>query len=168
MAWQRWRVAPGRRRSSPHTCSPIWSGGAHTITDVASSCLAARGARTATRARWQTGGTTVPTTYASDGSRQNPPTLVNARSPVLSFAAGVMLDQVSVKEVRSPGDVALGGLGEVKGGTSAEAHRIRYPPCCLQMSRKPARTAFTRAGRFIHHILWQHPPYTRDGSQAEG
>src|SRR5213078_4044967 len=32
MEWQHWLGAPGLRLSSPHTCSPISSGGARTIT----------------------------------------------------------------------------------------------------------------------------------------
>ncbi len=52
-------------------------------------------------ARGQTSGTTRPPADARHGSRQNPPTLVNARGSELSFAAGALLDQVSVNEVRS-------------------------------------------------------------------
>jgi hypothetical protein len=79
-------VAPGRLPNKPHSFWPIWSGGEPSITDVASSPITPSGARAATRARWQTSGATLPKTHRSSGNRENQPTVVNARSPVLSFA----------------------------------------------------------------------------------
>ena len=55
-------------------------------------------ARTTARARRQVGSATLPTAYASDGSRENQPTVVNTGSPVLSLATNAMLQTVSVNE----------------------------------------------------------------------
>jgi hypothetical protein len=48
----------------------------------------------------KTGGAALPAAHPSDGSGKNQPTMDNAGSPVLSFAADAMLDKVSVTEVR--------------------------------------------------------------------
>jgi hypothetical protein len=57
----------------------------------APSPITPSGARAATRARWQTGGATLPTTYTCDGSRQNQPTLDSARGAHLPIAASFRL-----------------------------------------------------------------------------
>jgi hypothetical protein len=61
--------------SSPHACSPIWSGGELTHTDAASSRITASGAHPATRTRGQTIGATLSTTDASHGNGKNQPTM---------------------------------------------------------------------------------------------
>jgi len=73
----------------------------------ASSSITPRGARTATRARWQTGGATVPTTYASDGSRRNQPTMDGSRGTLVPLAAGFCLKASEAKcecSIMSRGD----------------------------------------------------------------
>src|SRR5205814_4063106 len=56
-----------------------------------SSCLAASSARTATRARAQIGGPTLPAANTSDGSRQNQPTLDSTRGALVPIAKGFRL-----------------------------------------------------------------------------
>src|SRR5215467_1196573 len=84
-------VVPGRQRSSPHTCLLIWSGGARTIMDVASSSIAANEARAATRTRGQIIGATRPPAHSSHGSRQNPPAMDGPRGARLPFVANFRL-----------------------------------------------------------------------------
>jgi hypothetical protein len=51
-------------------------------------------------ARWQIGSTTLPAAYSSYGSGENEPTMDSAGGSVPSPAAGAMLHNVSVNEVR--------------------------------------------------------------------
>jgi hypothetical protein len=57
----------------------------------------ARGARAATRARWQPAGATLPTTYTCHGNRQNHPTMDGARGALVSLAAGFCLRGMEVR-----------------------------------------------------------------------
>ncbi len=56
-----------------------------------SPCLATSGARAATRARWQSSGTTLPATDASHGSGKNEPTMDSHRGALLPLAASFRL-----------------------------------------------------------------------------
>jgi hypothetical protein len=49
------------------------------------------GARAAARARREVGSATLPAAYASDGSRENEPTMDGARGALLPIAAGSRL-----------------------------------------------------------------------------
>jgi hypothetical protein len=57
-------------------------------------------ARAAARARRQVGSATLPAAHSSHGSREKHPTVVNAGSPVLSFATTAMLHNVSGYKAR--------------------------------------------------------------------
>ncbi len=62
------------------------------VASLVSLCASSRiTARAATRARWQTGGATLPAAYGSSGSRQNQPTMDGARGALLPIAAGFRL-----------------------------------------------------------------------------
>src|SRR5690242_20717486 len=81
-----------------HVCNYAWRrqavnsiGGEPRTTDVASSLLTAIGARTTTRARWQSGGARHPTTNDCGGHRQNQRKLDSARSAHLPIAASFRL-----------------------------------------------------------------------------
>jgi hypothetical protein len=100
MGWQLWLVAPGRRRSSLHPCSPSWSSGAPTLTDVASSRIAASSAGAAARARGQPGGPTLSPAYGSSGNWENHPTMDRSGSALFSPASGAVCPSVSRNQVR--------------------------------------------------------------------
>jgi hypothetical protein len=51
----------------------------------------ARGARAATRARWQTAGAAIPATYPSHGSGKNHPTMDGGRGALSPLAASFRL-----------------------------------------------------------------------------
>src|SRR5512142_310880 len=97
MEWQPLLVAPGPLLSSPHTSWHIWSGGAPTLMDVASSRIAAGGAGAATRTRGQTIGATLPATDASSGCWQNQPAMERARGTRLSLAKGFRLRGIEAR-----------------------------------------------------------------------
>ena len=62
-----------------HASTPSLGGGPAPVASLLSFCpsspISAGEARAAARTWWQTLGATVPTTYTSDGSRQNHPTM---------------------------------------------------------------------------------------------
>jgi hypothetical protein len=63
----------------------------------ASPRVAARGMRTAPRARWQPSGTTLPAANPCHGSRQNPSTMDGARSALLPLAKGFRLSGIAAR-----------------------------------------------------------------------
>src|SRR5260370_40002686 len=116
MGGQLWHVAPGPQRSPPHNFWPIWNGGEQTHI-CASPRIATAGARTTTRTRGQADGTTRPPAYPSHGSGENQPSMDRAGSALLSFAAGAMLQTLSVNEARTcRSKRAVGGLVKMKAG----------------------------------------------------
>jgi hypothetical protein len=62
-----------------------------TSTDVASAPGAARGARAAIRAKWQTARATLSAPDSSHGRRQNQPAMDGGRGAHLPLAAGFLL-----------------------------------------------------------------------------
>jgi len=60
-------------------------------------CLAAGSAHAATRTRGQSFGATLPTAYASDGSRENHPTVDGLRAALVSLAKGVPLRGIEAR-----------------------------------------------------------------------
>ena len=87
----------GEARSTP-TRSPGMV--ASVLSFCASQRIAASGAHTAPRARWQTSSATLPAADASYGSGKDPPTVGNTGSPMLSFAASAMLHLMNGNDVR--------------------------------------------------------------------
>jgi hypothetical protein len=151
MAWQRSHAARGRRRSSPPTCWPICSGGERLLTDVASSPIAAGEARAAARTRGQTSGAPVPTMYAGDGSRQNHPRMDSKGSALLPLAAGFRLRGSQARWG------ALSCRAVIGEGTS---RRAQMEPTLgsegLSITKNRPKVGLERAGRFLHHLQWQH------------
>ena len=154
MEWQHWSAAPGRRLSSLHVCWPISSGGVPIITDVASPCLAAGGARAAARTRGQSFGATLPTAYADNGSRENRPPVDGLRAALVPVAKGVRLSRIEAGwgavscrgEMRRVLAEALGGSrARGRAGRSGLPHHKNRPEGGLQ---KP--------DRILHHVQWQH------------
>jgi len=66
----------------------------------ASSCLAPGGPCSATRARWQTSGTTVPAADRSSGNWENQSKVDSSGSAQLSFATRATLHPLCVQSVR--------------------------------------------------------------------
>jgi hypothetical protein len=157
-AWQRWLAEPGPLLSNPHTCSPTWSGGRHTITlffrrhpyEWPSSSRESEGAR------GQASGETLPPADSSHGSRQNEPTMDNGGSPLFSSAAGPLLSLLRAPEARRGSRNGRDGPVKLRADSSGE--RLNETASLDgRMKRKTARYAFEGAGRIIHHVLWQHP-----------
>jgi hypothetical protein len=63
----------------------------------ASSRITSRGARAATRARWQTASATLSAAYPSHGSRKNQPTMDGARGALLPLAASFRLRGIEAR-----------------------------------------------------------------------
>jgi hypothetical protein len=122
----------------------------------ASPCSSACGTSAAARTRWQAGGSTLPAANTGDGSRQNHPTMDDARGAFVSLAKGLRLR----------GAQARGGLYHVVGrwmkipseefGGSLTLGRA--DPSGLPHHQNRPAMSLPRADRFIHHVQWEHPP----------
>jgi hypothetical protein len=130
-----WQVAAGliygqvkKIYRLPPSCSPIWSGGERTITDVATARLAAHCAASPTSARGEASGTTLPSAYRSHGSGKNHPTVDHAGSALFPFAIGATPRTMSVKGVRRHHmALAEGSMIKPKAGTSARVAKMKPP-----------------------------------------
>jgi hypothetical protein len=88
----------GHSPANSTTLSPLGMV-ASLLSFCASTRIAPGSARSATSARWQTSGSTLPTAYGSSGSGENQPTMDSAGSALLSPAAGTTLHTLSMNEV---------------------------------------------------------------------
>ncbi len=90
-----WSGSSGSPYLGHCSAGPTPVGSSRVVASLLSFCASSRiptsSAHAAAGARWQAGGATLPATYPSHGSGKNQPTVVSARSPVLSFAASAML-----------------------------------------------------------------------------
>jgi hypothetical protein len=81
-----------------------------------------------------------------------------AGSAQLPFAAGAMLQTVSVNARENMLlERAVGGLVKMQAGLERVGLQDEVSSLYSRMRRKPARNAFTGAGRIIHHLPWQYP-----------
>ena len=90
-----WRLISGTPHLGHGPASPTPPSASRVVARLLSCCASSRittsGARAAARARWQTGGSTLPAAYSSDGSRQNQPTMDDAGGALLPIAASFRL-----------------------------------------------------------------------------
>jgi hypothetical protein len=97
-----WHLSTGTPHLGHGEAFPTPAGSSAMVACLLPFCTSPRiithSARTAARARRQVGSATLPTAYASDGSRENQPTVDNTGSLVLSLATSAMLQTLSVNE----------------------------------------------------------------------
>src|SRR5512142_1305565 len=153
MEWQRWLAEPGPLLSNPHTCSPTWSGGGHTLTlsvltthcewrsysHQSEAAIFGRNATGNELLPWQ------PAAPTDDGRHARCSLTPCQRFPLERHA------NAHVGEVSCHGELGEGPAEAL--GWSLAPRELACPDCPL--AKKPARKAFTGACRIIHHILWQ-------------
>ncbi len=96
-----WHLSSGTPHLGHCPACPTPLGPSGVVASVLSLCAsspsAARGARAATRARWQTGSATLLAPDSSHGSGENHPTMDSARSALLPLAKGVRLRGIAAR-----------------------------------------------------------------------
>jgi hypothetical protein len=169
MGWQLSHAVPGRQLSSP-TAAGQSGMVARVLPFCASSPLPARGARAATRARWQTARTTLSATDASHGSGKNEPTMDSQGGALLPVAASFRLRGSQARYGRN--SVPWGGRGTCEQKASDGAFFQEKKACldCTLMKKGP-EGILQKAGRILHHIPWLHLtcsfPHASAGAQQD-
>src|SRR5215472_9162370 len=154
MALRPWLVAPGRRLNSPHSCLPIWSGGAPTIISCVPTehcewrlcsheCEVASWWRNGTsneRQRW-------PPAEPIDDGRLARCSLARCRQfPLESYRS----------QMRMQGHVA-GRLMHVSSEEVGWASRQSEMACLdSTLTKILAQRVFAEAARIIHHIPYEY------------
>src|SRR5947209_2209718 len=155
MGWQLSHAAPGRRLSSPHSCWPIWNGGARTtiLCDLTTLCAwrscshesegadCSRNAIGNGRQPWQRGGP------IDDGRLAR-----SSRAPCrrLLLESGPSQMRVECQVARKLGKVPAEALG-----CSPAREEATCPDSSL--TKKPPRSGFAEADRIIHYIQYLYP-----------